>query len=181
MAEKNKYYGIYQGVVTNISDPEKRGRLKVKCPDVLGGSTESAWCDPCVTVAYDRGGDFCIPARDETVWLSFIGGDANKPVYFGGWWQKNMSPLGNNYTDIDKVRVISYADCTITLKEGIININVGAGVCDLRIENDKVTVKGNLVVEGNITANSVIAGSTSLSDHVHSNVTVGTSNTGKPI
>ena len=34
MAEKTKYYGIYQGVVTNISDPEKRGRLKVKCPDV---------------------------------------------------------------------------------------------------------------------------------------------------
>ena len=85
MAE-SKYYGLYQGIVTSISDPEKRGRIKVKCPDVLGGNTESAWCDPLVPVAYDGGGDFCMPAINETVWLQFIAGDANKPVWLGGWW-----------------------------------------------------------------------------------------------
>jgi len=157
MAE-NKYYGMYQGVVTNINDPEKRGRIKIKCPEVLGGSTESAWCDPVVPVAYDNGGDFCIPAKDETVWVQFIAGDANRPVYFGGWWQKNMSPLGGNYSDVDKVRIISYADCTITMKDGTIDINVGAGVCDLKIEHNKVTVDGNLVVKGKVTAYSVSAG-----------------------
>ena len=47
MSESN-YYGIYQGIVTNIQDPEKRGRIKVRCPDVLGGKAESAWCDPVV-------------------------------------------------------------------------------------------------------------------------------------
>lgn len=202
MAE-SKYYGLYQGVVTNINDPEKRGRIKVKCPDVLGGDTESAWCDPLVQVAYDNGGDFCIPEKDELVWLQFIAGNANKPVWLGGWWQKNMSPLGSNYSDVDKVRIISYADCTITMKNGTININVGEGVCDLKIEHNQVTVDGNLVVKGKVTANSVVAGAisavagengggtitadssiktngVSLASHKHSGVESGDSNTGNP-
>lgn len=179
MAE-SKYYGLYQGVVTNIKDPEKRGRIKVKCPDVLGGETESAWCDPLVTVAYDNGGDFCIPEKDELVWLQFIAGDANKPVWLGGWWQKNKSPLGSNYSDVDKVRIISYADCTITLKNGTININVGEGVCDLKIEHNQVTVDGDLVVKGKVSANSVVASGVSLAGHTHSGVESGSSNTGKP-
>lgn len=154
----NRYYGIYQGVVTNINDNEKRGRLKMKCPDVLGGSTESAWCDPMIPVAYDNGGDFCMPQVDETVWVMFIGGDPNKPVWLGGWWQKNMTPLGDNYTKLDDIRIISYADCTITMQNGIININVGAGTCDLEIIHNQVTVKGNLKVTGAITAASVSAG-----------------------
>ena len=204
MAEKTKYYGIYQGVVTNISDPEKRGRLKVKCPDVLGGSTESAWCDPMIPVAYDNGGAFCMPAKDETVWLMFIAGDANRPVWLGGWWQKNMTPLGSTYSNVDSVRIISYADCTITMKDGTININVGAGVCDLKIEHNTVTVDGNLVVKGKVSAYSVSAGDIkatasengggtisadtsittqgiSLATHKHSGVTSGGSNTGKPL
>lgn len=203
MAE-NKYYGLYQGVVTNIQDPEKRGRIKVKCPDVLGGTTESAWCDPMIPVAYDNGGDFCIPAKDETVWLQFIAGDANRPVWLGGWWQKNMSPLGNNYSKVDQVRIISYADCTITMQDGTININVGDGVCDLKIEHNKVTVDGNLVVKGKVSAYSVSAGDiqatasesgggtisadtsietqgVSLATHKHSGVTSGGSNTGTPV
>lgn len=203
MAE-NKYYGLYQGVVTNIQDPEKRGRIKVKCPDVLGGTTESAWCDPMIPVAYDNGGDFCIPAKDETVWLQFIAGDANRPVWLGGWWQKNMSPLGNNYSKVDQVRIISYADCTITMQDGTININVGDGVCDLKIEHNKVTVDGNLVVKGRVSAYSVSAGDiqatasesgggtisadtsietqgVSLATHKHSGVTSGGSNTGTPV
>lgn len=154
MAEK-KYYGIYQGVVTKIKDPEKRGRIKVKCPEVLGGDTESAWCDPMIPVAYDYGGDFCIPAINETVWIQFIAGDSNKPVYTGGWWSKDKSPLGSNYDDINKVRIISYADCTITMRDGKIDINIGDGVSDLRIEDNKVTVRGNLVVEGTVTANNI--------------------------
>jgi len=157
MAE-TKYYGIYQGIVTNVKDPEKRGRIKVKCPDVLDGTVESAWCDPCVPVCFDNGGDFFIPPKNEAVWLMFIAGDPNKPVYMGGWWQKNQSLLGTNYTNVNEVRIINFEDVTLTFKEGVLNINVGEGVCDLEIKHNKVTVKGNLVVEGNVSAYTVNAG-----------------------
>lgn len=160
MAE-NKYYGIYQGTVVDVNDSEKRGRIRVTCPDVLGGKTVSAWCDPVIPVAYDNGGDFYIPPKNELVWLMFIGGEPNKPVYLGSWWQEGMSPIGDDYEKINDFRIIKYADCTITMMMGKLIINVGAGVCDLQVEHNKVTVKGNLVVEGNVSAYNVSAGTVS--------------------
>ena len=125
----NSYYGVYQAIVTNINDPEKRGRIKVQCPTVLGATAESAWCDPCVPVAYDNGGDFCLPRIREAVWLMFIGGDVNKPVYLGGWWSKNKTPLGDNYIDLDDTRIIGYNDC---------NVVMGDNTIDLRAESIKI-------------------------------------------
>ena len=156
MAE-NKYYGIYQGVVVNINDPEKRGRIKITCPDVLGCKTVSAWCDPIIPVAYDNGGDFYIPPKEETVWVLFIGGDPNKPAYLGGWWQKNMSPLGESYTNLNAVRIVSFADCRIVMQKGSINVSVGDSNV-MTIQSGKVAVNGNLSVSGSITAGSVSAG-----------------------
>ena len=150
-----EYFGVYKGVVCNIKDPEKRGRIKVTCPEVLGATVESAWCDPCVPVAYDGGGDFCIPHIDETVWLMFQGGDSNKPVYFGGWWQKDKTPFSTGYSNVDKTRIISYGDCTITMSSGSININIGSGNGDLIIQDKKVIINGDLEVQGNISMNNI--------------------------
>ena len=58
----------------------------------------------------------------------FIGGDANKPVWLGGWWSKNMTNLSTNYTNINEVRIINYSDCSITMKDGKIDINVGVDI-----------------------------------------------------
>lgn len=148
---KKEYYGVYQGIVTNTKDPEKRGRIKILCPTVLGATAESAWCDPCVPVAYDNGGDFCIPQIDEAVWVMFIGGDCNKPVYFGGWWRKEKSPFGTNYDEgADSTRIISYADCTITMIDGKITINVGEKDTCLVIEDGKVSITGDVEIKGSL-------------------------------
>lgn len=156
MAEKN-YYGIYQGIVTKNTDPEKRGRIKCQIPDVLGSETDSAWCDPMIPVAYDGGGDFCLPQKKEAVWIMFIAGDSNRPVWLGGWWSDKSTPIGNTYTNLDDLRIINYADCTITMKNGIININVGEGTCDLEIIHNQVKVRGNLVVTGSLNVGSSIS------------------------
>ena len=153
------YAGFYKAIVSNTNDPEKRGRIKCQIPDILGNKVESAWCEPCVPVAYDRGGDFCLPQKKETVWVAFEKGNPNFPVYLGGWWQKEVTPLGGNYgSDREKVRIISYADCTITMKNGIININVGAGTADLQIQHNKVTIRGALEVQGNVSCYNLNAG-----------------------
>lgn len=150
---EKKYYGVYQGIVTNTKDPEKRGRIKVLCPAILNAKVESAWCDPCVPIAYDNGGDFCIPQIDEAVWLMFIEGDSNKPVYLGGWWRKEKTPFGMNYDDgADSTRIISYADCTITMIDGKITINVGEKDTSLIIEDGKVQIKGDVEITGALKA-----------------------------
>ena len=148
---EHKYYGLYQGVVTSTKDPEKRGRIRVICPEVLD-EAESAWCDPMIPVAYDGGGDFCIPPHDEMVWIMFIAGDVDRPVWCGGWWQESMTPLGNNYKNLDDIRIINYGDCTIIMQDGIITINVGDGKGDLKIQDSKVTIDGDLIVKGTITS-----------------------------
>ena len=181
----NTYYGIYQGVVTDIKDPERRGRIKVICPDVLGGDEESAWCDPVVPVAYDTGGDFCIPELEEMVWVMFIAGDVDQPVWLGGWWSEDSTPLGETYEDADQVRIISYRDCTITMQDGKISIEVIGSNNSISIEDGKIKIKGDLIVEGNITsnslsANSVTASGVSLSTHTHGGVESGSSSTGQP-
>ena len=153
---KKMYYGIYQGIVTDTKDPEKRGRIKILCPDVLDSKVESAWCDPCVPIAYDNGGDFCLPQIDEAVWVMFIGGDSNKPVYMGGWWRKDKTPFGTGYDKgADTTRIISYADCTITMIDGKITINVGETNTNITIEDGAVSIVGNVEVKGTIKANSV--------------------------
>lgn len=178
MAER-KYYGMYQGIVTRVNDPEKRGRIRVKCPTVLGRSAESAWCDPVVPVAYDNGGDFCIPLKGETVWIQFIEGNANKPVYLGGWWRREMTPLGSNYSNFDKVRTINYADCTIILQNDKITINVGEGSGNLIVEKNKITINGDLKVNGEIVANNIESNGISLTEHTHA-VSYDSSSTGRP-
>lgn len=141
MSEK-KYYGIYQGIVTNVQDTEKRGRIKIKCPDVLGGEVESAWCDPCVPCSFDDdfSGDFYIPYVDETVWVMFVGGDANRPVWLGSWWSKNKTPLKTDYKKLDDVRIISYKDFKITIHKDECTIeNCG--------ENSSSNIKNKIVID----------------------------------
>lgn len=158
---KKEYFGVYQGIVTNTKDPEKRGRIKILCPTVLDDKVESAWCDPCVPIAYDNGGDFCIPQIDEAVWVMFIGGDSNKPVYLGGWWRKNKTPFGNDYDKgRDTTRIISYADCTITMIDGKITINVGEKDTNLTIEDGKITITGDVEIKGNLKANKIVSNTT---------------------
>ena len=116
-------YGLYRAKVSNIEDPEQRGRIKVVCPEVIGVNVESAWCDPCVNVAYDKGGDFCLPALDEFVWVAFIAGNPNKPVYLGGWWKKESVPK-DSYDELDNYRIIKYSNDRVIMQEDKILIEV---------------------------------------------------------
>lgn len=161
MAE-SKYYGLYQGIVTETNDPEKRARIKVKIPKVLGGDTNSAWCDPLVTVAYDHGGDFCIPQIKEAVWVMFIAGDANKPVYLGGWWQKEQTPIGTTYERLDDTRIISYKDFKIVIHEGTAKISVLNPSDHITMDGNGVKIEdgnGNVITmsKGGITISSPTA------------------------
>ena len=114
----NKYFGKYRAIVVEINDTEKRGRIKVKCPSVLGES-RSNWCEPCVPIEYDNGGDFCLPKVGETAWIEFEAGDVNKPIYVGNWWSKEKTPS----TDYNpNIRIISHDGSRIEISASGIKI-----------------------------------------------------------
>lgn len=145
---ETKHYGMYQGVVVDVKDTEKRGRIRVSCPDL--NIELSAWCDPVVPVAYDNGGDFYVPPVDELVWLMFIRGDPNFPVYLGGWWQEGMTPVGDSYNNVNDVRIIKFADCAITMRDDSLLITVDDSDTSFEVNSKGVTIKGDLTLEGNL-------------------------------
>lgn len=84
----HKFFGKYRAKVTNNKDLDpvngKMGRIKVKCPSVLGDS-ESNWCMPCFPYAGNNIGHIFIPNVGDTVWIEFEEGDPDKPIWVGNW------------------------------------------------------------------------------------------------
>lgn len=83
-----RYYGKYRGSVESIDDPERRGRVALKVPDVLGKQT-STWAEPCVPLAGPAGfpmGVFLVPPERTAVWVEFENGDINHPIWVGCIW-----------------------------------------------------------------------------------------------
>ena len=139
-----KYYGKYRAKVVNIDDPEKRGRIRVLCPRVLG-EFRSAWCEPCIPVAYDFGGDFALPKLGEFVWVEFESGNPNKPIYTGGLWSTNKSP-SNSYNSKD--RLITWGDCKILMHNGE-SISLSVGSSNITINQDGISINSpNVTING---------------------------------
>jgi uncharacterized protein involved in type VI secretion and phage assembly len=85
MSDGNKYYGIYRGTVVNNIDPMQIGRIMALVPDA-GGITPSSWAMPAVPLAGKQMGTFMVPQIGSGVWIQFEAGDADRPVWMGGWW-----------------------------------------------------------------------------------------------
>lgn len=115
---KTCYYGKYRAKVVDVNDPHQRGRIRVMCPRVLGDA-KSSWCEPCVPVAYDYGGDFAIPKVGEFVWVEFEEGDSNKPIYTGGLWSAFKSPSPSYSTE---TRLITWGNCKIVMTGSSVSI-----------------------------------------------------------
>lgn len=141
------YFGVYRAIVTNISDPQQRGRIKVICPKVLCGA-ESAWCEPIIPFCKDNGGDFYVPSVNEAVWLMFIEGNVDNPVYIGSWWSTAKTPLGNNYTNVDEIRIIGFKDSIILMQDNSLELIVGNS--SIKVSNEKVSISGILELNGTI-------------------------------
>lgn len=153
----NKFYGKYRAIVTNNEDPEQWGRIKVKCPSVIG-DFESAWCMPCVPFLCNDEGIFKIPNVQDGVWIEFEGGNLSKPIYVGGWFNPKRMPH-DKYEDAKK------QFCLRTRNGQIIRVDDNKNLISLEnkdggkitIEKKTVTITGDLKVTGNTTTKNLKA------------------------
>ena len=136
----NKYYGKYRAIVKDINDPERRGRIRVECPSVLG-TYLSAWCEPCIPYATDFAGDFYVPPVNEAIWVEFEEGDPNKPIWNGGWYRPNSSPLPM-HESADKYRFIVFKDTVMRFGDKEIIIELRDGDKSYTVTIDHNTWKG---------------------------------------
>lgn len=82
-----KYFGLYPATVTNNVDPESTGRLQLTIPDVLG-ETPSSWAEACAPLAGAGAalGVYLVPPVGAGVWVQFVQGEPDRPVWVGCRW-----------------------------------------------------------------------------------------------
>jgi uncharacterized protein involved in type VI secretion and phage assembly len=83
--DSTKFFGKYRATVVNNIDPMQKGRIQVQVSDVHA-STPSTWAMPCVPVAGLQTGFFSLPPIGAGVWVEFEQGDADYPIWVGGYW-----------------------------------------------------------------------------------------------
>ena len=81
-------HGKYRAFVVDNADPEKRGRLRLFIPSVLG-EAETGWALPCFPFGGGKSyGWFAVPEIEAQVWAEFEEGDISRPIWVGTFWPR---------------------------------------------------------------------------------------------
>lgn len=95
--EAEKYFGKYPGLVEDNAPPEDaahRGELLVKVPGILEETPDGAGQQPIEVVARPCfvPGFFFLPEIGAQVWVEFVAGDINSPLWTGVWYPTDKAP-----------------------------------------------------------------------------------------
>ena len=111
---KNRCFGIWRGVVTNVNDPLGLGRVKAKVHELLGDKDETDWASYCSPFGGSGAGWFFLPSpvtpgADEAqagdgVWIMFEAGDLGRPVWCGFWYSAVDTPPAGAGKDVRVLR-----------------------------------------------------------------------------
>lgn len=84
---EKRYWNKYRGVITDVDDPRRNRRVRVRVPEVLGLDIETDWATVQSQTGGgpDRGG-FGQVTVDDCVLVEFESGDVNRPIVTGFWW-----------------------------------------------------------------------------------------------
>jgi uncharacterized protein involved in type VI secretion and phage assembly len=89
--KRQRIHGTYRGVVTNNNDPENRGRLQLRVPEVFGESA-AEWALPCAPYGGRLKGFYALPAPGDEVWVTFEAEEVSRPIWLGGLWGNGEVP-----------------------------------------------------------------------------------------
>ena len=93
--QQSRIYGVVAGIVTNNSDPDGLGRVKVKIPRI-NNEDESNWARVVSFMAGKERGGFFLPEVDDEVLVAFEFGDINMPYIIGSLWNGVDKPPETN-------------------------------------------------------------------------------------
>lgn len=105
---------IRLGFITDTSDPENMGRVKLEYLGHEAGA-ESDWMLIVTPLAGDETGFFTMPEVGDLVAVGFINGDLNSPLMLGALWNGDQKPPSDQPTER---RFVSRNKHSITLSDG---------------------------------------------------------------
>lgn len=139
--------GVTVGVVTNINDPDKAGRVKVRFPG-LSDQQESGWARVATVGGGAARGNVFIPEVNDEVLVGFEGGDSRTPVVIGGLYgQKSTIPppdLTNGQVQTRAMtsrlgHVVQFLDGSQPDKQAI-ELTLAGGQTSMHMGQDKLTI-----------------------------------------
>ncbi|HPH97426.1 MAG TPA: VgrG-related protein [Anaerolineaceae bacterium] len=90
-----KLFGVVVGLVTNVDDPEKLGRVQVKfpwMPPANGAEFSSNWARIVTPMGGSLRGFYYLPEVNDEVLVAFDHGDIEFPYIVGALWNKKDKP-----------------------------------------------------------------------------------------
>jgi uncharacterized protein involved in type VI secretion and phage assembly len=96
-----RYYGVYEALVSDVNDPGKEGRVKIKMP-WFDGEMETEWCRVRQFYAGNGYGAFYLPERGDEVLIAFIQGDMRFPIILGGLYNGVDKPPSHRDAQTDQ-------------------------------------------------------------------------------
>jgi len=87
-----RYYGVYEAIVTGNNDPSKEGQAQVRFP-WFDEQMTTEWCRVQQFYAGNDYGAFFVPEVGDEVLVAFIQGDMRFPIILGGLYNgQDKSP-----------------------------------------------------------------------------------------
>lgn len=139
---RDRFFGKYRGMVSDIEDPENMGRITASVPDVYGEDVVSPWALPCVPFAGPSHGLVLLPEAGDGVWIEFEGGDPSFPIWSGTFWTRDALPdpgaelvralittAGHQVVlddDADKLQLIHSGGAELTMTSNDITLKIGS-------------------------------------------------------
>ena len=160
----------YVGIVIDNKDPEKRGRLKVRIPNLTEKISleDTPWAEPTFPYSYDKQGIIFIPEIGSAVKISFLNGSLYKPIWLGC----NSSEVSGVYmpeeisTNYPNRKIIKTKTAFILFDDTdeFIEVKHKSGT-DFTIDKD-----GNIIVHGVLDVNCQVDGNVNY--NVNGNMTI---------
>jgi phage protein D/phage baseplate assembly protein gpV len=146
-------HGVTVGEVTNMTDPDDLGRVKVRLP-YLSDEHETDWARVVQLGAGAKRGFQMQPEVGDEVLVAFENGDLQRPYVIGGLWNGKSKPLNAAATTNGQVverSITSRTGHTLTLSEGdsdakdFVMIRLGDKSATLVLSKEKIEVSAKKV------------------------------------
>ncbi|MBD3314356.1 MAG: type IV secretion protein Rhs [Chitinivibrionales bacterium] len=117
-----RFYGVYAALVTEITDPEGQGRVRVKLPwsPDNEGDLYNVWARMATLMAGGNRGSWFIPDVGDEVLVCFEAGDTRRPYVVGCLWNGRDEPpeTMDGGGDNNKKTIRSRNGVVITIDDG---------------------------------------------------------------
>lgn len=150
--------GIVIAEVTNINDPDGKGRVKCRPLILDNGVRETEWCFVVTPFGGNDHGIYFHPNEGDLVALAYISGNIHRPIVLGSVWQKENNapykPEGEK-NEIFSIRTPQHSEMKYTDTEGKekIEITTPAGAIISEDDGNKLITLADPKSQNMITVN----------------------------